>query len=229
VDEHDVIRICGETAQRAGDGVLPMLSAFDQLQALLEDFGILLFDLRPKAGDLILAQGDDKFVDSGHSGKPAQRAHKNRHTAKILELLAGRFFLVLAGERGAMRVPNPAAGTMTNTFIGDDPYSTALAERCGAPQASFVWFRVLVRGAVNGKRRDLFSGSGAGLLGLDDCTTTGAGVGTFESCRFTARSSHLPKIILPAVVCSTEVTEMSMVLPIILRALSTTTMVPSSR
>src|SRR6266496_1506081 len=43
------------------------------------------------------------------------------------------------------------------------------------------------------------------------------------------RSSHLPKIIFPAVVCRTEVTETSMVLPIILRALSTTTMVPSSR
>src|SRR5713101_4263275 len=40
------------------------------------------------------------------------------------------------------------------------------------------------------------------------------------------RSSNLPKIILPAVVCSTEVTEMYTVLPIILRALSTTTIVP---
>ena len=38
-----------------------------------------------------------------------------------------------------------------------------------------------------------------------------------------------PKIILPAVVCSTLVTTMSMVLLIILRALSTTTIVPSSR
>src|ERR1039458_6712139 len=43
------------------------------------------------------------------------------------------------------------------------------------------------------------------------------------------RSSNLPKIIFPAVVCSTDVTEISMFLPIILRALSTTTMVPSSR
>jgi len=37
---------------------------------------------------------------------------------------------------------------------------------------------------------------------------------------------HLPKINFPAVVCNTEVTAMSTVLPIILRALSTTTMVP---
>ena len=42
-------------------------------------------------------------------------------------------------------------------------------------------------------------------------------------------SSILPKIILPLAVCSTLVTEMSTDLPIILRALSTTTMVPSSR
>src|SRR5947209_208727 len=43
------------------------------------------------------------------------------------------------------------------------------------------------------------------------------------------RSSHLPNIIFPAVVCSTDVTDTSIVLPIIFRALSTTTMVPSSR
>ncbi len=40
---------------------------------------------------------------------------------------------------------------------------------------------------------------------------------------------NLPKIILPAVVCSTLVTWISMFLPIMRRALSTTTMVPSSR
>src|SRR5213075_1376362 len=57
----------------------------------------------------------------------------------------------------------------------------------------------------------------------------GAAIGTagFDSWRAAARSSHLPKIILPAVVCNTEVTAMSTVLPIILRALSTTTIVPS--
>ena len=44
-----------------------------------------------------------------------------------------------------------------------------------------------------------------------------------------ARSSNLPKIIYPQVVCNTEVTAMSTFLPISLRALSTTTMVPSSR
>ena len=42
-------------------------------------------------------------------------------------------------------------------------------------------------------------------------------------------SMKRPKIILPAVVCSTLVTTTSMVLPIIDRALSTTTIVPSSR
>src|SRR5579863_1496296 len=51
-------------------------------------------------------------------------------------------------------------------------------------------------------------------------TTTSAG---------RCRSSYLPKIMRPAVVWSTLVTAMSMVFEIILRALSTTTIVPSSR
>src|SRR5258708_28132017 len=60
--------------------------------------------------------------------------------------------------------------------------------------------------------------------------TTGRATGCAALEReYAARSSHLPKIIFPAVVCSTEVTDTSIVLPIILRALSTTTMVPSSR
>src|SRR5512139_2144731 len=44
-----------------------------------------------------------------------------------------------------------------------------------------------------------------------------------------AVSMNRPKIILPAVVCRTLVTTTSMVFPIIRRALSTTTIVPSSR
>src|SRR5208337_1949133 len=35
-----------------------------------------------------------------------------------LNCLLGAFFLDFAAEGGAMRVPSPAAGTMTNTFIG---------------------------------------------------------------------------------------------------------------
>src|SRR2546422_231842 len=41
-----------------------------------------------------------------------------------------------------------------------------------------------------------------------------------DSLRMAARSSHLPKIIFPAVVCSTDVTEMSTVLPIIFNNLN---------
>src|ERR1700743_2023213 len=57
---------------------------------------------------------------------------------------------------------------------------------------------------------------------------TGSALGSIRSPT-RVRSSNLPKIILPAVVCSTEVTAISTFLPISLRALSTTTMVPSSR
>ena len=57
-----------------------------------------------------------------------------------------------------------------------------------------------------------------------------SGTGTGTACReYAPRSSHFPKIIFPAVVCSTDVTDTSMVFPIIFRALSTTTIVPSSR
>src|SRR5712692_4267717 len=49
------------------------------------------------------------------------------------------------------------------------------------------------------------------------------------TCAARPGSMWRPKIILPAVVCSTLVTTMSIVLLIIFRALSTTTIVPSSR
>src|SRR5580700_4379270 len=41
-----------------------------------------------------------------------------------LNCLLGSFFLAFAAEGGAMRVPRPAAGTITNTFIRGDQYST---------------------------------------------------------------------------------------------------------
>ena len=59
-----------------------------------------------------------------------------------------------------------------------------------------------------------------GVAALTARTTSARGI--------PVRSSHLPKIIFPAVVCNTDVTETSIVFPIILRALSTTTIVPSS-
>ena len=70
---------------------------------------------------------------------------------------------------------------------------------------------------------------GCGFLGSALAAPATAATGGRGSGREATRSSHLPKIIFPAVVCSTLVTEMSTVLPIILRALSTTTIVPSSR
>ena len=41
-----------------------------------------------------------------------------------LNCLVGTFFLALVAEGDAMRVPNPAAGIITKTFIGGDQYST---------------------------------------------------------------------------------------------------------
>src|SRR5690348_9010071 len=68
-----------------------------------------------------------------------------------------------------------------------------------------------------------------GLRGGSGGRALGCSAAALASARAAPRSSNFPKIILPAVVCSTEVTEISTFLPIILRALSTTTMVPSSR
>src|SRR5437763_352026 len=67
------------------------------------------------------------------------------------------------------------------------------------------------------------------ILAAAACGTTAvAAVGTEEAAA-SGDSMYRPKIIFPAVVCSTLVTTMSIVLLIIRRALSTTTIVPSSR
>jgi len=71
--------------------------------------------------------------------------------------------------------------------------------------------------------------AGAGFFASAGGIATGVRTRGSERCTLPLRSSHLPKIIFPAVVYNTDVTETSMVFPIILRALSTTTMVPSSR
>src|SRR5712692_7761264 len=68
--------------------------------------------------------------------------------------------------------------------------------------------------------------------GDDRCIELSFGHCAAELCRGAlGRPSSLkrPKIILPAVVCKTLVTDTSTFLPIIRRALSTTTIVPSSR
>ena len=78
------------------------------------------------------------------------------------------------------------------------------------------------------RARGRLAGPAAGAAGL------AAAIGDFASRPPSAAladgaSMWRPKIIFPAVVCSTLVTTMSMFLLIIRRALSTTTMVPSSR
>jgi len=76
-----------------------------------------------------------------------------------------------------------------------------------------LWYGRLIGGAVGCGRGGLFCRVRSG--GRDRGHGDGSGD---EDPRWPdPRSSHLPKIILPAVVCRTEVTETSMVLPIILR------------
>src|SRR5205807_5159807 len=82
-------------------------------------------------------------------------------------------------------------------------------------------FHVLYDSIVVFSGPTLVMGCGSLLRTGRSCRSGGAA----ECCR----SSNLPKIIFPAVVWSTLVTEISMVFEIIFLALSTTTMVPSSR
>src|ERR1035437_9964347 len=67
------------------------------------------------------------------------------------------------------------------------------------------------------------------VMGCGSLLRTGRSCLSGPAAAACTRSSNLPKIIFPAVVWSTLVTAISMVLEIIFLALSTTTMVPSSR
>ena len=76
-----------------------MLAAFDHLQALAQNFRVLLFDLSAKAGNFVFAQSDDDFVNRRRGGELTQRVDKNGHPAQFFELFAGRFFPGLRRRR----------------------------------------------------------------------------------------------------------------------------------
>ena len=95
-----------------------MLAACDHLQALAQDFRVLLFDLGAKAGNFVLAQSDGDFVNGRAAANLRSVWTRMGTPPSSLNCLVGAFFLDFAAEAGAMRVPRPAAGTMTNTFIG---------------------------------------------------------------------------------------------------------------
>src|SRR6202021_2271395 len=146
-----------------------------------------------------------------------------------LNCLLSDFFRDFAVVGDDMRVPSPAAGTITNTFIR----ATSIVqsqEQSGLERPNGYFYLRGCQSATRSSGTGFFAGSETGVVvTLSGGTASGAVTTPLLSWRPLARSSHLPKIILPAVVCRTEVTEMSIVLPIILRALSITTMVPSSR
>ena len=91
VDQHDVVGIGLRGCERAGDRILAMLAAFDDLQRLVQDFRVLLLKLRAKACNLVLAQGDDDLVNLRTGGKDAQGMNEDRNAAEMLELLGGSF------------------------------------------------------------------------------------------------------------------------------------------
>src|SRR5690348_18316769 len=120
-----------------------------------------------------------------------------------------------------MRVPRPAAGMMTNTFMAVCQYTGATLEvqtpesrpdnerirtenrRTSGSPSSDGWLYDDVGGFVS---TIVFVEIGVGVVGTTG--TVGVVGDTGTACReYDERSSHLPKIILPAVVCRTEVTE----------------------
>src|SRR5208283_3000190 len=98
VHQNDIFGIGRGAGQCVGHGVLTMLSAFDHLQALAQDFRELLFDLGAKAGNLVLAQSNDDFVDSRSGGELTQGVDKNGHASQLFELLAGRLLPGFCGR-----------------------------------------------------------------------------------------------------------------------------------
>src|SRR5580700_4577921 len=129
--------------------------------------------------------------------------------ASSANCLDGARFLVLAREAGLMRVPRPAAGIITTTFMAGCQYTSRDAASSN-PRAVLGAGRRDARRAVSlpysagGSVR-----KGCGFLGSTLAAPATAATGGRGSGREAARSSHLPKIIFPAVVCSTLVTEMS--------------------
>src|ERR1035438_5042228 len=92
-----------------------------------------------------------------------------------LNCLVGGFFLTFAPDSDAMRVPRPAAGMMTNTFIG--AISIVQTKRSPLPKTrlrppnSERWNGDLVGRAVDRQRR--------GLLGRVGRESAGSGRGRY--------------------------------------------------
>src|ERR1019366_9051802 len=218
VYQDDVVRRCVECGQRICHRILPVFSTFHHPHWLLE---LLLFNLLEKAGGLVLAQCHNYLVHLVVVGKLTQGVNKNGDSLQFEELLG----LALVSGGGHARAQ---AGCGNDDDYFHKGRCTLRSRRDSIQRARR---KTGSPAHKHDSRVEFYS-----VLGMSG-TTAGPGAGfrtsfrgsTGRGGRMAARSSNFPKIILPAVVCNTDVTEMSMFLPIILRALSTTTMVPSSR
>src|SRR3984893_13049938 len=101
-----------------------MLAAFDHLQALAQDFRVLLFDLGAEAGNFVLAERDDDFVDGRGGCELTQRVDKNGHAAQFFELFGWGFSFGFRGRvRGHARAQSGRRNDDKNLHRGDQ-YST---------------------------------------------------------------------------------------------------------
>src|ERR1700687_747898 len=101
-----------------------MLAAFDHLQALAQNLGVLLFNLGAEAGNFVLAESNDDFVDGRGGGELTQRMDKNGYSAQFFKLFGrGFFFGFRARGRGHARAQSGRRNNYKNLHRGDQ-YST---------------------------------------------------------------------------------------------------------
>src|SRR5664280_699641 len=222
VHQNDVVVGRVDGRQRIGHGILPVLSALHHTNWFLQ---FLFFDLLLKARGFVLAQCHHDLADRRALRELAQRMEENWSSVQLKKLLA--LALWTSGSAGHAR---------TQSGCGNDDDDLHVGERsinAGPKLIQIGSSAPLAKRQAETRLQDYsglcVSGTTTAAAG-GDATFRKSGRGSMgRGATLMLRSSNLPKIIFPAVVWSTDVTEISMFLPIILRALSTTTMVPSSR
>src|SRR6266853_322405 len=97
-----------------------MLAAFDHLQALAQNFRVLLFNLCAKAGDFVLAESNYDFIDGRGGSELTQRVDENGHAAQFFELFGRGFFPGFRGQvRGHARAQSGRRNNDKNLHRGD--------------------------------------------------------------------------------------------------------------
>src|SRR5262245_31521607 len=177
----------------------PVLASIDQTNLLAQAGGC---QLSIEGLDVFRPKGNDQRVDLRTEIESAQCMNDERYSRDL-----GKLFRPLSAETNAL----PGSGDNSNVH-----------KQC-LERAKYIIYYILYILLAHYYYSMIDEGAGIGV-GRDGRSRT-------SRCSRTSAlvSSTRPKIILPAVVCRTLVTTISTFFPISRRALSTTTIVPSSR